>query len=226
MSGKQTIHRVVAALGVLTLLVVACGGRTTGTPTSPRPQPSVTTKPGTKPVDKIVWAVYRDVNSLDPIFAFDYPENTTDSLLYESLLRQAPDGTIGPGLATMSNPDPLTIILTLKPGVTFWDGNPVTADDVVYSLNRNTDTKLAGFYPAVVTRVQSITATGPTEVTIKMKQADYWFIGELASIPGMILEKKFTLAQGSNYGTPAGKVMGTGSYKFQSWPPGVAVARV
>ena len=226
MSGKQTIHRVVAALGVLTLLVVACGGRTTGTSASSGPQLSVTTKPGTKPVDKIVWAVYRDVNSLDPIFAFDYPENTTDSLLYESLLRQAPDGTVGPGLATMANPDPLTIILTLKPGVTFWDGNPVTADDVVYSLNRNTDAKLAGFYPAVFTRVLSITATGPTEVTIKMKQADYWFIGELASIPGMILEKKFTLAQGSNYGTPAGKVMGTGSYKFQSWQPGVAVVMV
>jgi peptide/nickel transport system substrate-binding protein len=226
MKGKQSIHKVIAAVGVFGLLAAACGGRTTGTPTGTGPQLSVTTKAGTKPVDKVVWAVYRDVNSLDPIYAFDYPENTTDSLLYESLLRQAPDGTIGPGLATMTNPDPLTIILTLKPGVKFWDGNPVTADDVVYSLNRNTDAKLAGFYPAVFTRVQSITATGPSEVTIKMKQADYWFIGELASIPGMIVEKQFTLAQGSNYGTPAGKIMGTGSYKFQSFTPGVAVVMV
>jgi peptide/nickel transport system substrate-binding protein len=31
---------------------------------------------GTKPVKSVVWAVYRDVNSLDPICAFDYPENT------------------------------------------------------------------------------------------------------------------------------------------------------
>jgi peptide/nickel transport system substrate-binding protein len=226
MKGKQTIHRLIAAFGVLGLLVTACGGRTTGGTTGGGLQLQVTTKAGSKPVDKVVWAVYRDVNSLDPIYAFDYPENTTDSLLYESLLRQAPDGTIGPGLATMTNPDPLTIILTLKPGVKFWDGNPVTADDVVYSLNRNTDAKLAGFYPAVFTRVQSITATGPSEVTIKMKQADYWFIGELASIPGMIVEKQFTLAQGSNYGTPAGKIMGTGSYKFQSFTPGVAVVMV
>ena len=64
------------------------------------------------------------------------------------------------------------------------------------------------------------------EVTIKMKHADYWLIGELASIPGMIVEKQFTLAQGSNYGTPAGKIMGTGSYKFQSFTPGVAVVVV
>ena len=78
-----------------------------------------------------MWAVYREVNSLDPIFAFDYPENTTDSLLYESLLRQAADGSIGPGLATLTYPDPTTLVFTLKPGVAFWDGTPVTSDDVV-----------------------------------------------------------------------------------------------
>lgn len=226
MKGKQSIHKAIAAVGVFGLLAAACGGRTTGTVTGTGPQLSVTTKAGTKPVDKIVWAVYRDVNSLDPIYAFDYPENTTDSLLYESLLRQAPDGTIGPGLATMTNPDSTTIVLTIKPGVKFWDGNPVTPDDVVYSLDRNIDPKLAGFYPAVFTRVQSITATGPSEVTIKLKQPDYWLVGELASIPAMIIEKSFALAQGSNYGTPAGKIMGTGAYKFQSFTPGVAVVMV
>ena len=66
----------------------------------------MTTTPGTKPVSSVTWAVYSDVNSLDPIFAFDYPENTAVSLMCESLLKQAPDGSIGPGLATMSNPSP------------------------------------------------------------------------------------------------------------------------
>jgi len=47
----------------------------------------VTTSPaGTKPVSSITWAVYRDVNSLDPIYAFDYPENTVISAMCESLL--------------------------------------------------------------------------------------------------------------------------------------------
>ena len=53
-----------------------------------------------------MWAVYRDVNSLDPIFAFDYPENTAMSLLCESLLRQAPDGAIGPGWRRVDDADP------------------------------------------------------------------------------------------------------------------------
>jgi peptide/nickel transport system substrate-binding protein len=225
MTGKQTSKKLMAVVAVLGLLVTACG-RTAGGPSGGGQQLVTTTKPGTKPVDKVVWAVYRDVNSLDPIYGFDYPENTTDSLLYESLLRQAPDGTVGPGLATLTYPDQTTLVFTLKPGVTFWDGNPLTTDDVVYSLNRNTDPKLAGFYPAIFSRVQSITATGANEVTIKLKQPDYWFQPEMASIPGMIIEKKFAQAQGSNYGTPAGKIMGTGAFKFQSWQPGVAVVIV
>ncbi|OLB88693.1 MAG: hypothetical protein AUI15_27380 [Actinobacteria bacterium 13_2_20CM_2_66_6] len=215
----------IAIVALLAVVVSACG-RSSGANNSGTTQLAVTTKAGTKPVDKVVWAVYRDVNSLDPIYAFDYPENTTDSLLYESLLRQGADGSVGPGLATLTYTNPTTLVFTLKSGVTFWDGNPLTTDDVVYSLNRNIDPALAGFYPAVFTRVQSIAATASNQVTITMKQADYWFPPEMASIPGMIVEKKFTQAQGSNYGTPAGKIMGTGAFKFQSFTPGVAVVIV
>ena len=78
----------------------------------------------------------------------------------ESLLRQAPDGSLGPGLATLANPSPTPMVFTLKPGVKFWDGHPVTPADVVYSLDRNTDPALGGFYSQVFTRVKSIQATG------------------------------------------------------------------
>src|SRR5215510_923732 len=61
-----------------------------------------TTPPGSKPVASVTWAVYRDVNSLDSAFAFDYPENTAISLMCESLLRQQPDGALAPGLATLT----------------------------------------------------------------------------------------------------------------------------
>jgi peptide/nickel transport system substrate-binding protein len=222
MNRMASAHRVIAVVGVLGLLVTACGGRTAGGPQIGQ-QLAVTTKAGTKPVDKIVWAVYREVGTLDPIFAFDYPENTTDSLLYESLLRQAPDGSIGPGLATLTYPDQTTLVFTLKPGVTFWDGTPVTSDDVVYNLNRNMDASLGGFYVAIFSRVQSVSATGPNQVTIKLSKPDYWLPSELASIPGMVIEKKVGQAQGPKYGTVGGQIMGTGAYKLLSWQTGVSV---
>jgi peptide/nickel transport system substrate-binding protein len=177
-------------------------------------------------VSSVVWATNRDVISLDPIFSYGYPEYTADSLMCESLLRQAPDGSLEPGLATVSNPNPTTMVFTLRPGAKFWDGHPVTSADVVYSLDRAANPQLGGFYTAVFDRVRSITATGPTQVTITLKQPDYWLAGELSSMPGVIIEKSFAEKEGKNYGTPAGSIMCTGAYMFKSFTPGVGVVAV
>ncbi len=232
MSSKRSRWAVTAVAAACALMAAACGrsAGTAGSSASGNISPTkglvTTTTAGARTVPSVVWAVYRDVNSLDPIFAFDYPENTADSLMCESLLRQAPDGSLQPGLATIANPSPTKFVFTLRPGVKFWDGHPVTPADVVYSLDRNTNTKLGGFYGAVFSRVASIAATGANQVTITLKQPDYWLQGELASMPGIIIEKAFAEKQGKNYGTPAGSIMCTGAYMFKSWNPGVGVVAV
>src|SRR6266567_150583 len=219
----------VAAAATLALVSSACG-RSAGNPASGNVSATkglVTTTPaGTKAVSSVTWAVYRDVNSLDPIYAFDYPENTAVTLMCESLLRQAPDGSLHSGLATLSYRSPTQLVFALRPGVRFWDGHPVTPADVVYSLERNTNTKLGGFYGLVFNRVQSIQATGSSQVTITLKQPDYWLPGELASMPGIVIEKAFATTQGKKYGTPSGSIMCTGAYKLQSFTPGVGVTAV
>ena len=232
MGARRKLGRVTVAVAACALLAAACGrsasnaGSSTSGNISPTQGLVAATPAGTKTVPSVTWAVYRDVNSLDPIYAFDYPENTADSLMCESLLRQAPDGAVQPGLATVSNPSPTTMVFTLRPGVKFWDGHPVTPADVVYSLDRNTDPALGGFYPLVFNRVKSIAATGSNQVTITLKQPDYWLEGELSSMPGVIIEKSFAQDEGKNYGTPAGKIMCTGAYMFKSWTPGVGVVAV
>ena len=232
MAARSRRRMALVAVAALCMGVPACGRSVSSTQgqgsgiVSPTKGLVATTAAGTKPVQSVTWAVYRDVNSLDPIFAFDYPENTADSLMCESLLLQAPGGALKPGLATVSTPSPTTMVFTLRPGVKFWDGQPVTPADVVYSLDRNTDPKLGGFYSAVFSRVSSIAATGSDQVTITLKQPDYWLEGELASMPGIIIEKSFAQQQGKNYGTPAGRIMCTGAYMFKSWNPGVGVVAV
>ena len=232
MAARSRRRMALVAVAALCMAVPACGRSVSSTQgqgsgiVSPTKGLVATTPAGTKPVQSVVWAVYRDVNSLDPIFAFDYPENTADSLMCESLLLQAPGGALKPGVATVSTPSPTTMVFTLRPGVKFWDGHPVTPADVVYSLDRNTDPKLGGFYGPVFSRVSSIAATGSDQVTITLKQPDYWLEGELASMPGIIIEKSFAQQQGKNYGTPAGRIMCTGAYMFKSWNPGVGVVAV
>jgi peptide/nickel transport system substrate-binding protein len=225
--GRRSNRRVVIAAAACALVAAACG-RPASVPdqVSPVKGLETVTPAGTKAVPSVVWRVYRDVDSLDPVFSIDFPEYTAVSLMCESLLRQAPDGSLQPGLATVAHPNPTTIVFTLRAGVKFWDGHPVTPADVVYSLNRNTDPQLGGFYPAVFNRVASIAATGPAQVTIRLKQPDYWLEGELSSMPGVIIEKSFAQKQGKNYGTPAGSIMCTGAYMLESWTPGIGVVAV
>jgi peptide/nickel transport system substrate-binding protein len=185
-----------------------------------------TTPAGTKQVASVTWAVYRDVNSLDPAYAFDYPENTAISLMCESLLRQQPDGSLAPGLASLATPSQTKLVFTISKGAAFWDGSPVTPADVVYSLERQQDPATGGFYGQVFARVKSIAATGAGQVTITLKQPDYWLAGELASMAGVVTEKSFSARQGKNYGTPAGSIMCTGAYQLKSWTPGVGVTAV
>ena len=184
------------------------------------------TPAGTKPVPSVVWAINRDVISLDPIYDAAFPEYTADSLMCESLLRQAPDGSMEPGLATVSSPSPTTMVFTLRPGVKFWDGHPVAPADVVYSLDRQFSPNLGGYNAADFSRVALITATGTSQVTIKLKQPDYWLEGELASIPGIVIEKSFVEKEAKNYGTPAGSIMCTGAYMLKSWTPGAGLVAV
>jgi peptide/nickel transport system substrate-binding protein len=86
--------------------------------------------------------------------------------------------------------------------------------------------KLGGSYGWVFDRMASITATSPTQVTIGLKQPDYWLENELSSAAGIIIEKSFAQKEGNNYGTPAGSIMCTGTYMLKSWAPGVGVVAV
>ncbi len=236
MNRRHSRAAVMAAVAAGMLVVAACTGSTSGPTSSPGGTSSGNVSPGaslaavtpagTQPVSSVVWATNRDVISLDPIFSAAYPEYTADSLMCESLLRQAPDGSLQPGLATVSNPSPTTMVFTLRPGVKFWDGHPVTSADMVYSLDRAADPKLGGYYSGRLDRIASVTATSPTQVTIKLTQPDYWLEGELSSMPGIIIEKSFAEKEGKKYGTPAGSIMCTGAYMLKSWTPGVGVVAV
>ena len=85
------------------------------------------------------------MGTLDPIQAFDYPENTVITSMCDSLLQQQPDGSYKPGLASkVRHARPATIVLTINTEAKFWDGKNVTPEDVVYSLKRNTNPSSPG----------------------------------------------------------------------------------
>lgn len=86
---------------------------------------------------------------LDPISTSDpyidpQPETTlTSDAVYSKLFIYSPtEKQIRPGLAeSWTQADPVTLDIKLREGVTFHDGAPFTADDVVYTFNYLTDPK-------------------------------------------------------------------------------------
>jgi peptide/nickel transport system substrate-binding protein len=216
----------VLGTAALVALSAGCGKQASDTKSAAKPSATLspTTSAATGDTGPVTWATYREVGTLDPIQAFDYPENTVITSMCDSLLQQQPDGSYKPGLASkVDTPDERTIVMTINTGAKFWDGKNVTPEDVVYSLQRNTNKKLAGFYGLVFQNVTSIAASGTDQVTIKLSKPDNWLQGELSQMPGIVLEKAYVESKGKAFGTPSGGTMCTGPFKLKSWKPGNAL---
>ena len=231
MVNTQTRRRLlgVIALGATVALTAACGGAPAPSPSGASSAPTsgfvVDTPAPTADAGDVVWATYRETQTLDPIQGFDYPEQTADSILCDSLLRQANDMSYGPGLASYTAPSPTEFDFTLNTA-TFWDGTPVTAEDAVFSLKRAMDPNGGGFYSTVFSRVKSIDVTGDKTFKITLSQPDYWLLGELSSTPGEIVQKKYAEAKGKDFGTVSGGVMCSGPFKLDKWETGKGVKMV
>ena len=174
--------------------------------------------------DSAVWAVYRETSTLDPLFGFDYPDNTALAVACESVLRQNPDLTIGAGLAESAEfVTETSLVVTLRSDVTFWDGTPLTPADVVFSLERQRDPANGGFYSAIFANVTDIAVSGDHEVTITTTGRDMLLRSELAGPVGIVTQQAFVEAAGADYGTAGGGIMCTGPFELTSWAVGEGV---
>lgn len=78
-----------------------------------------------------------DVTTIDPHFVATQPNLTVQQHIFDGLVRIDERGRVTPGIAaSWSTPDPLTWEIKLRPGVKFHDGADLTAEDIVYSLER------------------------------------------------------------------------------------------
>ncbi|MEV8634897.1 ABC transporter substrate-binding protein [Streptosporangium sp. NPDC051023] len=149
-------HR--AAVGLLSIVLVtgsatACGG---GSAAGSDGSDTLTVVAGAAPA------------TLDPVKANVGSDNWFVNLTYDTLLRLGPDGDVQPALAVRwgyVGDNNKMFDLTLREGVTFADGTPLTAQAVADSLNyaRKHGLNSATWSSAI----ESVTATGPLTVRIR-----------------------------------------------------------
>lgn len=143
------------------------------------------------------------------------------SKLYEPLVSFDFDLTPHGELAkswTISN-DGLTYVFTLDDDVRWHDGEAFDAQDVVtsYQVFAQNNPNLAAIAP----RIDSVTATGPLEVTFKLKQSTPALIyglalGNMPIIPDHIYGNGASFRDNPKNDTP----IGTGPYKLAEWEKG------
>lgn len=223
------------AVAVLAVAVLAaCGGgkdsSSSNDSSSAAPEdqgiPTVESTPKAKgPIELVKWGVQYEPSSLDWRLCYSSVENETVVNIQESLLRFMPDFSLEPSLAeSWEHPDPTTYVFKIRQGVKFSDGNEMTADDVVYSLNRNK--AVESYWATWMTYVKSVDKTGDDEVTVTLKQPDAFFLQMMAMPAGGVGEQAYIEKSGKNYGTPKALPVGTGPLKVDSWKQGTSISMV
>jgi len=175
----------------------------------------------TKPIASVDWyTFYRPVLGLVSATWADYPEYMVNANLCESIVRVQPDYSIVPGIADFNVSDDFkTFTYTIREGAAFWDGSPVTAEDVAFSITTNTTPPFGAAFFAIADSIQSLTATDDKTVTIVLKQPDINFNSLMTGPAGKVYQKKQAEEAGEGWGSPDVGVMCTGPYTLGAWDP-------
>ncbi|MFV2101009.1 ABC transporter substrate-binding protein [Micromonospora sp. LOL_024] len=149
-------------------------------------------------------AIGGEPDQLDPhktsaYYSFQVLENVYDTLV-------EPDANLEmkPALATewTTSDDQLTWTFTLREGVKFSDGSPLTAEDVVYSYNRIIDEKLNTAYKFGT--VASVAAPDPSTVVVTLDAPTPNLLANLGGFKGVAIVQKSNVESGEVTTKPVG----------------------
>jgi len=135
--------------------------------------------------------------------------------VFETLYARDENARAVPDLAqgVTISPDGLTYVFTLRPGVKFHNGKEMAPADVVASLDRY---RKAGASANLIRLIESVTATGPNQVTIKLSAVQSNFLDNLSSPRAPI-----AIMPAEEAAKEMGKAspIGTGPYRFAEYKP-------
>ena len=195
---KRMTKGLAIALAVLSLAVALCG--CTGD------------KKGKS--DSITIGIPQDIEeTLDPHNMVAAGTKEIFFNVFEGLVKPDADGNIVPAVASEINvsEDGLTYTFTLREGVKFHDGVDVTADDVVYSINKCADIEGGNPMIPALLNVAAVSKSDETHVVITLKSADNDFLANIATVSAAIIPE--------HNANPAGEAIGTGPYKYVTRQP-------
>jgi peptide/nickel transport system substrate-binding protein len=141
--------------------------------------------------------------------------------IYSLLVRLKPDLTVEPDLAEKwdISPDGKTYTFTLRKGVKFHSGKPLTSADVKYSFDRLVDKATGSPNASLLAPAESVTTPDENTVVITLKKADASFLTNLTGPAAVIINQDAVTKNGDLTKTADG----TGPFKFKDYVPNTRV---
>ncbi|TCL71864.1 ABC transporter substrate-binding protein [Rhizobium sp. BK251] len=175
----------------------------------------------------LTYGRYADSLFLDPVLNDANVDIWILSNLYDTLLLPTDDGKgVQAGLATdwKVADDGMTVTLTLRDGIMFSDGSPITPADVAWSLKRAANPK-NGIWNFLVSSVDDVTTEGDKTVVLKLKHPDPAILAALTVFNTAILPQKIFEASAGATDEEKAKAfaehpVGSGPFVLQSWDRG------
>src|SRR5258708_5289365 len=152
-------------------------------------------------------------DTLDAHKGFTYVDAGRGEALYQPLLQLNTKAQTEFVLAEEISPHGSTSqwVIGLRPGITFHDGKPLTADDVIFTLRRILTQKLTGATPLGPVDMKGLKALDKRTVLVPMTSPYGSFLDQLAYWYYL-----YVVPAGFNPKQPNG----TGPFKYQSFTPG------
>ena len=171
--------------------------------------------------DSLVFSCNNEISNIDIIHAYAIDTNAIISSIAEPLFYYAQDSSIQKGLVEKEEqPADNIYVYDIKQNVKFSDGTPLTAEDVVYSLDRQRDPDLPGELAWMFEDVKSIEQTGDYQVTITLNKPDATWPYAMATTASLVISKKYAEQHKDDLGTATGGLVGSGPYVLSSWEQG------
>ncbi len=168
-------------------------------------------------------AMSSDVTTLDPARIQDVDTMDLHTNIYEGLVAYDVQNVIVGRVADKwDSPDGgKTWIFHIRDGVRFHNGRVVTADDVVWSIQRALSDKVKSpTASSYLNDIKSVSATDAQHVTFSLDAPRAYFIGKLTYACAFVLAKE---AVGDKDITEVSQAVGTGPFKLKSIVPGQQV---
>jgi peptide/nickel transport system substrate-binding protein len=210
---RQVLRGLVAAgamAGAGSLLSACSSGATSSGPAAASPTSTARRKGGNL---KVGLTGGSGTDTLDPHKGLTYLDTARAQSLYQPLLQLNGGAQTEFVLAEEISPHGSTSnwVIRLRPGITFHDGKPLTADDVIFTLRRIISGKLTGATPLGPIDLGGLKALDKHTVQVPMTSPYGSFVDQLSYWYYL-----YVVPVGFN---PA-KPNGTGAFKYQSFTPG------